>query len=283
VFFAEVLRTLKGVVLERTRIFEGRPSATSPWTSWHTLSLLAIVTAVFVVELLLPGTARLMTWLSILGLLGSFAVVAGHGVTGLWLGLLIDTRNKVSLSRLQMTLWTILILSGFLAAVIVNIDNGQTEPLAIAIPAELWLLMGISTASLVGSPLIMGIKKGRPANEDEKNRALIQLAHQAVNPAQVAIRGQLIVNQQAEAARIADLFQGSETGNAGKVDLGKLQMFFFTLILLFAYGTALAALFNGAASKIVALPAMDAGMLALLAISHTGYLVNKALPHSESA
>jgi hypothetical protein len=60
-------------------------------------------------------------------------------------------------------------------------------------------------------------------------------------------------------------------------------MFFFTLILLFAYSTALAALFKTGGGKITALPAMDTGMLALLAISHAGYLVNKALPHSESA
>jgi hypothetical protein len=281
VFFAEVLDMLKGVVLEQTRIFESPAEASSSWTPWHTASLLSIPVAIFMVEIL--PMPHLGSWLTILGLLGVFAVVTGQGITGLWLGLLIDTRNKVSLSRLQMTMWTLLILSGFLTAVMINIDNGQTEPLAIAIPPELWLLMGISTASLVGSPLIMGIKKGRPANEDEKNRALIQLAHQAVNPAQVAIRGQLIVNQYAEAARIADLFQGSETGNAGKLDLGKLQMFFFTLILLFAYGTALAALFNSVGSKITALPALDAGMLALMAISHTGYLVNKALPHSENA
>jgi hypothetical protein len=274
---------VKGACLEQIRSMEAQEGRGSTWTSWHSASLLGILAAVFIVELLLPAPPRLWTWFSILALLGLFAVVAGHGVTGLWLGLLIDTRNKVSLSRLQMTLWTILILSGFLAAAITNIDSGQPEPLAIAIPAELWLLMGISTASLVGSPLIVSLKKSRPANEDEKVRVLEQLSRQSVDPAKVAIRGQLVVNQNAETARIADLFQGSETGNAGQLDLGKLQMFFFTLVLLFAYGTALAALFKGAGRQILALPALDTGMLALLAISHAGYLVNKALPHSESA
>ncbi|MEO8609540.1 MAG: hypothetical protein ABI690_16735 [Chloroflexota bacterium] len=269
--------------MERMRVLNVEEGRGSTWTIWHSASLLGILAAVFIVELLLPAPLRLWTWLSILALLGIFAVVAGHGVTGLWLGLLIDTRNKVSLSRLQMVLWTILILSGFLAAVITNIDSGQPEPLAIAIPPELWLLMGISTASLVGSPLIVGIKQSRPSSEDEKVRALDQLARQSVDTDKVAIRGQLVVNQHAETARIADLFQGSETGNAGQLDLGKLQMFFFTLVLLFAYGTALAALFKTSGGNIPALPAMDTGMLALLAISHAGYLVNKALPHSESA
>lgn len=274
---------MKGACLEKIRLLEAQESRGSTWTRWHSASLLGILAAVFIVELLLPAPPRLWTWFSIMALLGLFAVVAGHGVTGLWLGLLIDTRNKVSLSRLQMTLWTILILSGFLAAVITNIDSSQPEPLSIAIPSELWLLMGISTASLVGSPLIVGLKKSRPVSEDEKVRALDQLSRQSVDPSKVAIRGQLVVNQNAETARIADLFQGSETGNAGQLDLGKLQMFFFTLVLLFAYGTALAALFKGTSGPIIALPVMDTGMLALLAISHAGYLVNKALPHSESA
>ena len=274
---------MKGVCLEQIRGLNAQEGRGSTWTIWHSASLLGILAAVFIVELLLPAPTRLWTWVSILALLSMFGVVAGHGVTGLWLGLLIDTRNKVSLSRLQMTLWTILILSGFLAAVITNIDGGQPEPLSIAIPPELWLLMGISTTSLIGSPLIVGIKKNRTVSEDEKARVLGQLSRQSINPAQVAIRGQLVVNENAEAARIADLFQGAETGNAGQLDLGKLQMFFFTLVLLFAYGTALAALFKTSGGKITALPAMDTGMLALLAISHAGYLVNKALPHSERA
>jgi hypothetical protein len=252
------------------------------WEVWHTLSLMSILTALFLLELLLPASLRLMMWLAVLALLALFALIAGHGVTGLWFGLLIDTRNKVSLSRLQMFAWTILILSGYLAAVMVNIDNHQPEPAAIAIPSELWVLMGISTASLVGSPLILALKKSRPANEEEAERTLEQLATRVSDPEQLLVRGQIILNQRPEAARLADLFQGTETGNAGQLDLAKLQMFFFTLVLLFAYGAALGALFGQGGQKITSMPALDAGMLALLGISHAGYLVNKALPHSES-
>jgi hypothetical protein len=81
-------------------------------------------------------------------------------------------------------------------------------------------------------------------------------------------------------ARLADLFQGDEIGNAAHLDLGKVQMLFFTLILVLAYGVALANLFTKA-TPIVMLPALDGGMVALLGISHAGYLLNKAVPHSE--
>lgn len=258
------------------------PTQETPWTAWHSLAVGLILALLFLAELLLPLQLRLWAWIASLALLALFAVIAGHGVTGLWLGLLIDMRNKLSLSRLQMTLWTILILSAFLTAALSNIDEGHSSPLSITVPPELWLLMGISTASLIGSPLILNLKKSRAASEEDKARTLEQLARQAVDIAKVAIYGQLVVNQTPETARLSDLFRGSETGNAWQLDLGKLQMFFFTLILVLAYGSALAALFGSTADKIEALPALDAGMLTLLGISHAGYLVNKALPQAES-
>jgi hypothetical protein len=253
----------------------------SHWMVWHSLSLLSLLVSITLVEVLMPHAMRVTAWLTILLLMALFALIAGHGVTGTWLGVLIDTRNKVSLSRLQMTLWTVLILSGFLTAVLANLTAGVLEPLAITVPPELWLLMGISTASMVGSPLILSVKRHRPSKEEDKQQALTKLARRDVDPSQVNFRGQLVENRSIDAARIADLFQGSETGNVGLLDMGKLQMFFFTLVLLFAYGTALAGAFSSG-ETVSALPALDGGMLALLGISHAGYLVNKALPHSSS-
>lgn len=230
----------------------------------------------------MPASARLWLWFGIMGLLTLFGVIAGKGVTGHRLGLLIDTRNKVSLARLQMVVWTILILSAYLTAVMVNVDLKQPEPLAIAIPPDLWLLMGISITSLIGSPLILSAKKARQVKEPDRQRAMNALTRQAVDTGKVEIIGQLVVNQTPEVARLADMFQGSETGNVGLLDLGKVQMFFFTLIIVLAYASALSALFQEGRGAIQALPVIDGGMLALLGISHAGYLVNKALPHSDS-
>ncbi len=254
----------------------------SPWTRKHSASLLLIVAGLVVIESFIPASDRLWMWLGIMVLLAVFGVIAGQGVTGQWLGLLIDTRNKVSLARFQMTLWTILILSAYLTAVMVNIDLRQPEPLSIAIPPDLWLLMGISTTSLIGSPLILRAKKGREAKESDKQRVMKTLTRQVVDTDKVTIVGQLVINQAPETAHLADMFQGSETGNVGLLDLGKMQMFFFTLILVLAYASALSTLFQQGRGAIQALPVVDGGMLALLGISHAGYLVNKALPHSDS-
>ncbi len=251
------------------------------WTSGHDVSLVLILVAVGVAGLVAAPVFRLAAWLAILLLLTAFTLVAGHGITGLWYGLLVDGRNKMSLARLQTLLWTLLMLSAFLTAGLYNIATRQPDPLAIAIPPDLWLLMGISLTSLVGSPLIANVKKTRPANDDEANRTLALLKRQVKS--RVRFVGQVAVNEQPEDAHWSDMFRGGEAGNAAHLDLGKVQMFCFTLILVLAYAAALAALFAETEGEIAALPDLGSGMVVLLGLSHAGYLANKLLPNGEQA
>ena len=260
-----------------------QPQQKSKWRPWHTLSLLCVLVAIALAGLLVPLESRIWTWLGTLGLLTLFAAIAGHGVTGCWRGPLIDERNKMSLSRLQATLWTLLVLSALLAAALTNIRHGQADPLAIAIPTGLWILMGISATTLVGSPLVLSNKKNKSADDDQTKRTLDLLAAQNVDIDHVANMGQVIVNTSPQNARWADLFTGEETGNAAQFDLGKVQMFYFTLILFLVYAAALAILFIGPVKIIGAFPDMDTSILTLLGISHAAYLTNKAIPHSASS
>lgn len=255
----------------------------SKWTGWHTFVLLATIVAIVLIGLLIPVQRRLWAWLGTLILLTVFTTIAGHGITGLWRGLLIDERNKISLSRLQMILWTIVVLSGFLAAALSNLALAQTDPLSIAIPTELWLLMGISTTSLVGSPLIKSTKIAKKANEGETTSTFNLMAKEGVDTSKLTSKGQIVVNTALEEARWYDLFKGEESGNAAQLDLSKVQMFFFTLILVLAYAIALGTALTGTEAKIDNFPALDPGMVALLGISHAGYLVHKAVPHSQTA
>jgi hypothetical protein len=214
-------------------------------------------------------------------LLGMFAAIAGHGITGYWRGVLIDQRNKISLARLQMVLWTLVALSAFLTAVLANIRLGQTNPTAIALPEELWLLLGISTTSLVGSSLVKVSKQSSVPDAAQRATTFADLGKQGVNASQLTSDGVIVKNQTTDQARWADLFQGEETGNAAHLDLAKIQMFYFTFVLVLTYCVALGALLqaNGAISEF---PAFDASVLALLGISHAGYLASKAAPHSST-
>ena len=143
------------------------PSVTS-WTKWHTWSLVFIVVAAVLLGLFTPLHSKLWTWLVTLLLLVAFSAIAGQGITGRWSGLLIDERNMMSLSRLQMFFWTTLVLSGLMTAAISNVATNQTDPLAIAVPQELWILMGISTTTLVATPLVLNPKKTATLSETEE-------------------------------------------------------------------------------------------------------------------
>jgi hypothetical protein len=251
------------------------------WTGLHTGGLLAITIVIGLIGYLFPPIARGWAWLGTLILLALFAAVVGHGITGLWRGLLIDERNKMSLSRLQMILWTIIVLSGFLIAGLLNVRIGQDKPLSISIPVELWILMGISTTSLVGSPLILSNKKNKPINEQEKNRTFALMERQGVDANRLANKGQVVVNNLPEDAQLSDLFKGDEIGNAAQVDMAKIQMFYFTLIIVLVYAIALCKLLAGG-TAIHFFPPLDESMVALLGISHAGYLTSKATTHSET-
>jgi hypothetical protein len=77
-----------------------QPPPTEPqWTGWHTLSLLVSMMLMVLAGVLLPTHARVWAWIITLTLLTAGAAVAGQGITGFWCGLLIDERNKISLSR----------------------------------------------------------------------------------------------------------------------------------------------------------------------------------------
>ena len=97
-----------------------------------------------------PGDSAI-TWIQILVLMALFSVVVGRAITGRWRGILIDRRNKMSLSRLQLIIWTLIVLSAIVAAVLSNVAFGWESPLEIEIPSQLWTLMGITTAAAVGS------------------------------------------------------------------------------------------------------------------------------------
>ncbi|MFT5499194.1 MAG: hypothetical protein ACI9TH_004609, partial [Kiritimatiellia bacterium] len=82
-----------------------------------------------------------------------FSLLLGKGITNSYFGVLIEpTRSRYSLSRSQSVVWTIVIHASYMAAAFGNLAAGVADPLAIAVPREMWLLMGISATSLAGTP-----------------------------------------------------------------------------------------------------------------------------------
>lgn len=255
------------------------------WRGWHTFFLLLVLVSIGLIGLLAPKFSVLGAWLGILVLLTALTVAVGHGVTGLSLGCLIDAHNRISLARLQAILWTLIVISAFLAGALANISANSAnpgsiaDPLSIGVPEELWILMGISLTSLIGSPLILSAKKTQQPKDAEVERTREILDRQGEDVENIDNVGRIMIKDYPIKANISDLFKGDEVSNAAQLDLGKVQMFYFTLILVFAYGVQMGSLFLDSSGVVENLPVLSTGMLALLAISHAGYLTNKAVPH----
>ena len=263
--------------------------------------------------LLIPFAAWLLPpvvgWAASAFLLLIFMITLGLAITGRASGILINEQNVFSLARLQAALWTIIILSAYIIAVIVRITHGANAPLDVTIDQNLWALMGISVTSLIGSPLISATKyaKNPDVAETAKTaKALVATGNTPTIPAAAAPnatvttgdkvqkvqetihaerQGTLYANPTLADASFSDLFEGDEIGNAAQIDLGKVQMFFFTFVIALTYCLSLASVLSAINAKdpnpISQFPALSQGMLALLGISHAGFLLNKGVDHTK--
>jgi hypothetical protein len=269
------------------------------WRWVHTLGVALAIAALGAVGYWVSPPQ--VAWLFTMALMLLLLVIIGLGISGRPAGAWIDERNKMTLSRLQLIGWTIVVLSGFLVIALHNLQAKEANPLDVAIPQVLWLAMGISTASLVGSPLILASKEQQPANPSETERTINMLDRRpAAMPAgnrttgrfqddsgvlvdttngNVRAIGRVEVRGSPADASWADLFRGDETGNAAYVDMGKVQMLLLTAVVLLAYGLALYTTLV-ADGGIHEVPHLDEGMIALLFVSHAGYLSAKAVNHS---
>jgi hypothetical protein len=234
-------------------------------------------------------------WPVTMGIVVLFAIFLGRRLKGRWDGIFIDERNKISLSRLQVIAWTVLILSSLLVAVMVNLIERAASPLNVVVPAQLWIVLGIGVGSAAVAPAIQGIKRDQtPATAAAAAMPTaarnVVAAPAAGAPAPTAATGGtapvsmgvLVCNWTPQGATWIDLFRGEELGNFETVDIGKLQMFLITIILMLGYGATILALF-AKGGEITSLPLIDTGMDVLLGISHAGYLANKAVnrtPHA---
>jgi hypothetical protein len=116
--------------------------------------------------------------------------------------------------------------------------------------------MGISATSLVGAPLILSIKQSANQPIDTKLG-------------------------EGEKASFIDMFLGDDKANGKRLDLGKLQMFYFTVILALAYAVSTGIVFINdgiGGTHPLQFPALNDQFLVLLGISHAGYLAYKAVP-----
>jgi hypothetical protein len=186
-----------------------------------------------------------------------FLLALGLGVgfvaTRQLLGLLIDSRGRYSLTHLQLSLWTVVVLS-LVAGVFFGRWQHNVDPLGFTIPSVVLALLGISVGSAATVTAAKVAKSTtRPAN----------VAAAAPGPWRPSLIQIFLLEEGTYADQV--------------VDISKFQNFVITVVLVLAYiGLAVHTITAaGTAAKVTALPGFSATFLILLGISHAGYLAGK--------
>ncbi|MBI2740131.1 MAG: hypothetical protein HYX38_26745 [Rhodospirillales bacterium] len=239
--------------------------------------------------------SMLVPMLALIAGIAGLTIALGLGTKQRMAGVWIDDRNRVSLSRAQITLWTIVALGGYAAMALFNIGMmGQSSLAAFpTMPTAIAAALGIAASSPMLSALILDTKKDPaqthslvfdPAGTpDVANRGVTFLGGSSTG---------LDVKPDSRLASLADIFMGEENANASTVDLSRLQNVVITLTLVLGYFALLVEQMRdigaGAVLKATPLPRYflelpDPGttFASLLLVSHAAYLAAKAYDNKD--
>jgi hypothetical protein len=232
-------------------------------------------------QLINDAVPRSVAFVGALG--GTLLILIGIGVdvSESWLGVLESGRNTYSLSRLQMALWTWLVLSALFAAAACRawgLGGGNLNTaLDVDINSQIFEVMGLSFFTGAAVPALLALKS--QGGSDPNAAASVS----AKTGETMQVQGQVIVRPDSSDPKLGDLVQGDDVGSAGVVDLSKVQQLLITLLLVGTYAAMLFGLFAdgpfvGPNSRHTVLPPFPDNFVGLLALSHGGYLAYKALP-----
>ena len=113
------------------------------------ISLIGFAAAIYLTLAINQNVSRLGSWLFLIAVITLMTFFIGWGILKSWKGVFVDQRNRVSLARFQIVIWTILVLATFGEAALGNIAFSEPNPVfTVIIPSNLWLVMGISIATL---------------------------------------------------------------------------------------------------------------------------------------
>ena len=234
------------------------------------------------------GQQRVYLW-AVSGLLLTATIfLLGMRARGVWFGALLNRQNRLDLARLQLAVWTIILLPAIHITLFGNLLT--TGGMTLIISTEVWLLLGIDIVTLTSTSIVLGAKRDSPPpTQREAARHGVLVINDGygnqkhlMGDGTTEVIGVLVANTEPGDWSWSNLFLGSELGNQRSVDIGKVQMFFFSAILFTAYSTLLVQTFRDTAGPLESLPGFPGSLLTLIAISHAGYLTNLAVRHTDT-
>jgi hypothetical protein len=223
---------------------------------------------------------RVSAWTATVVVFAGLLGYVGLSLRGRFDAIFIDERNRVSLSRLQFALWTMLLFPAVMTAGFSNIALGIPDPLKIAIPPEVWALLGIGAFSLVAAPAVVDSRKKEASPDSSTMQNALTAAQMRDHlAAPLTAIGNVPAKQGQDDARWSDIVRGDTVAGFANLDISKVQQLAITIVLVLVYAASLYRLFEGLdnsnAKAIPGFPAVDAGFVALLGLSHASYLAYK--------
>ena len=194
---------------------------------------------------------------AILAAAAAVGAVATERVTGL----LIDSRGRYSLTQLQLSLWTVVVISLLGGVCAARLQSGDAAALDVTVPSDVLGLLGISLGSAV---LATGVKTAKD-----------HVRPQQVSASPVAPDGDPGSPPPPRFAQVFLLEEGTYANHA--VDIAKFQNLIVTVVLVVMYvGSAVVSIRDaGSVTSMTTLPGLTPTFLTLLAISHGAYLSGK--------
>jgi hypothetical protein len=239
------------------------------------------------------STSILIPFLLLVVGIAGLTIALGLGTKQRVAGVWIDTRNRVSLARAQVTLWTAVVLAGYAAFAMFNIGFAGIVSSAAdmakfaafpSMPASIAAALGIAAVSPMISALILPTK-------DAAEKGTIRIG--AAN-GDLRRRGAPFFGAESEGldkrpsprlASIADIFMGEEKANADTVDVSRLQNVVITVTLILGFFSYLiemmssinaTTLLGARGAVFTTLPELGTTFTSLLLVSHATYLAAKA-------
>jgi hypothetical protein len=208
---------------------------------------------------------------------------AGAVTKGAPLKFIVGEDNRYSNSKFQVALWFWVLLSSYLAAVVLRgIYAGWDFFGRVSIPQNLLILSGLSALTYGGAKAITTAKVNAAASSAAAAAQVAAVvAAVAPNPAVAVDQGAAVVNpldpKRSKPAGKESFFQDLLQNDIGQFDFGDFQMLVVTLL---AVGMYLTLFFHFLGSiqfqSTASLPDVDSTVLASFGIGQGAYLTKKA-------
>lgn len=239
---------------------------------WFAGGLVLLFAAFVAAPYLIPTVAG--AYAASVAVLALMLVAIGFRVVGTPFGILVNERNVMSLTRFQTVLWTVLVTAAFSTLLLGAIFKGQnpTQLVSEAMRPDLLALMGISYVSAVTAGAVQAGKTNKTADDSAVQKSAAINGAAADKP-----QGVLYANKDPKQAAVTDMFEGDELADAHLVDMAKVQMFFFTIVSAAYF---ISRMWPQTTNLV---PQLPTNLIALMGISHAGYLGSKAVTKTQEA